>query len=129
MSNFSSLATEIIQPTFELARLSKEEDKFKNIVSEVKKIVHLVDDPKNIELITYICNLIENLIKDKYKIDKNLFFIKIYKNIFPDISEPDIQHILSIKTYLYNNNLIKKISFKTYVAFTAEKFIKQYTPN
>jgi hypothetical protein len=125
MSSSSFVITSIIQPKFTLAKLSKEEEILSIIVSLVSKIASLVDDPKFLDLLSYIANLIENFVKKKDDIDKKQLLIKIYKKVYPNISDADLQTILDNLQHLYDTGQVKKISLRKYLYHYARNFLQK----
>ena len=125
MSSSSFVIASIIQPKFTLAKLSKEEEILSIIVSLVSKISPLVDDPKFLDLLSYIANLIENFVKKKDDIDKKKLLIKIYKKVYPNISEADLQTILDNLQHLYDTGQVKKISLRKYLYHYARNFLQK----
>jgi len=125
MATTSPFITHFVQPKFTLARLTKEDEIFSLIVTLVKKIAPLVSDPNFPDLLEYIANLVENFVKDKDKINRNDLIIRIYKEIFPAITNDEIQHLLDTIQYLRNSNLIKRIPLYKKIGFYGYNFFFQ----
>jgi len=127
MASASPLVTHYIQPRFALARLTKEDEIFTLIIALVKKIAPLVTDPKLPDLLEYIANLVENFVNDRDKIPRDELIIKIYRELFPAITEADIAHLLTSVRYLRDNGLIKRIPFyKRWWYYTSNFFFHQF---
>ena len=109
MASSSPFVTYFIQPKFTLARLTKEDEIFSLIVALVKKVAPLVNDPKFMDLLEYVANLVENMVRDSDKIDRDTLIIRVYKEIFPQITDDDIQTLKNNIQYLKDNKLIHKI--------------------
>ena len=74
------------------------------LVERVKKIPNYSDLNMNVDLIVYICKLIDQILVDsKLKnIDKLKLFIEIYSQIFPETSEKELKTIKAIIEYMHN---------------------------
>lgn len=125
MSSNSPLVTHFIQPKFTLARLTKEDEIFSLIVTLVKKAASLVNDPKYPDLLLYVANLVENMVRKKDKINNNDMIINIYKEVFPSITEDEIQHLLNAIQHLRDNKLIQKIPIYKKTWYYFNKYILQ----
>jgi hypothetical protein len=128
MATSSPFVTHYIQPKFTLARLSKEDEIFSLIVTLTKKVAPLVNDPKLPDLVEYIANLVENFVRKGDKIDPNTLIIRIYREIYPTISDTDINHILVVIQHLRDNHLIKRIPiYKKVWYYASNFFLRQFT--
>lgn len=129
MASSSPFVTHYIQPTFTLARLTKEDEIYSLIVTLVKKVAPLVENPLLLDLLIYVANLVENMIKKGDKIDRNEMIIKIYKDVFPTITEEQL-HIINIHIQsLHDNKLIKKIPLYKKVWYYGSQFFNRYVLN
>lgn len=127
MATATPLVTHYIQPRFALARLTKEDEIFSLIVTLVKKIAPLVTDPKLPDLLEYVANLVENFVRDHDKIPRDELIVKIYRELFPGISEADVSHIMSSLRYLRDNRLVKRIPFyKRWWYYASNFFFHQF---
>jgi hypothetical protein len=127
MATATPLVTHYIQPRFALARLTKEDEIFSLIVTLVKKIAPLVTDPKLPDLLEYVANLVENFVNDRDKIGRDDLIVKIYRELFPDISEADVAHLMTSLRYLRDNRLVKRIPFyKRWWYYTSNFFFHQF---
>ena len=68
------------------------------------------------ELILLVCNIIENLIKqgNKNKVDKKKLVIDVFTSVF-GLSMTEIEALKITIDFLFNNRLIKRISFRKWV--------------
>lgn len=68
------------------------------------------------ELILLVCNIIENLIKqgNKNKVDKKKLVIDVFSTVF-GLSITEIEALKITIDFLFNNKLIKRISFRKWV--------------
>jgi len=120
----------LVQPKFTLQKLSTREAILNEICDVVKDTAKLVATPTNVELIDYIANLIENLVSKNDKIDKEQLLIDILKNIFPNITDDEIDHVKASLQFLINSNAIKKITnFKYLSSYSYDVFKKTFTFN
>ena len=118
---------EIVQFKNSLSKVCKVADVSKAIVEQIKeKNLNLNDLRFDLELTTYICNIIENEIAELEKDEK----IKIVQNIISQLyvlSDPDKSIIQSQIEYLVNNKKIKKIKTSKWVwKSTKNWFVKKF---
>ena len=68
------------------------------------------------ELILLVCNIIENLIKqgNKNKVDKKKLVIDVFTSVF-GLTITEIEALKITIDFLFNNRLIKRISFRKWV--------------
>jgi len=126
MSN--SAVLQIVQPKFTLSKLSNRDQILQQIVAEVKKISHLTF-PTSIELIEYICNLIENLVAKKDSINKETLMIDILKSVFPSITDEEIASAKLLVQYLLNSGAIKKIPVLKYAIHLSKQLLGSFLGN
>ena len=84
----------------------------KLLVDKVNAIPKVDTLHLNIDLIVYICQSIENIVRDsklKY-IDKFTLFTSVYLQIYPDTTEKELMTVRGIVTYLNNGRLLAPIS-------------------
>lgn len=85
-------------------------DRITNLPHEVRENRH------NMELVSLVCNMIENCgidnskKTDKLKIDKKLLLIQIYKSLYGNISPNDIETLQKNVEFLHDNGHIIKYS-------------------
>ena len=81
------------------------------LVKRIKEIPSFENLHLNIDLIVYVCQIIDQILVDsKLKnIDKFKLFQEIYINIFPDTSERELKTIKAIIEYLHGIGEIKAI--------------------
>lgn len=108
---------DLVKPKHELAKRVKIGKITQKIVSELSKLdqSELSDMRNNPELIKYVCNLVENLIKKKYKPDKKDIVLNILKRVVPNFNDNDVKHICEIIEFLHSNKQIKKIPLIKYL--------------
>lgn len=87
-----------------------------NIIKEVTEKVKTIPNyhllKNEVELLKFICNIIENMIlKNKKKIDKKDIVIKIFSLLF-SLTEPDKENLSKLIDFLHQNKLIKRLSLK-----------------
>jgi len=86
----------------------------KSIVDKIKSIPMYEQLKHDIEITEHVCNLVENtVIKNKTSrpIDKKQLVIKIMAQLFNLNSESDRKIVDQHIDYLFNNKMIRKISF------------------
>jgi len=83
------------------------------IISAVKRIADIPNVATlklNIELTSFICNIIENeIISKKNKTDKKIIFFRIIQEIFTSLTEQEKKLLGDQIEYLLENNKIKKV--------------------
>lgn len=94
------------------------------IIEHLKLIPDLETQKISIELINYICNLIEYLVKHKYKINKENLFIFTLKRVV-ELSDQDEEIIKATIKYLHENKLIKIVSKLSYILEYSKNVIKK----
>jgi predicted nucleotide-binding protein (sugar kinase/HSP70/actin superfamily) len=111
-----------------------------NLALEVKKveiknkIIERINDLKintatyrlNNELLLLVCNLVEHLVKKKYKINKKDFVVEIMNQLFVNLTPAEIQTINSNIEFLWSNKNITKLSrFYLFCCGAYEYFLKK----
>jgi hypothetical protein len=133
----------IIKPKLHLRIISRKEEITNKIVGEVVQFIDLVEND-NIELLTYVANLVENIVVKKDNIDKDELIIYIYKRLFPNLIEnklhsstssnssvkidDDIEKLKTNLKHLRDNHLIHKISYARYFCYYLGRVGKKLTP-
>lgn len=79
----------------------------------------------NNELILFVCNVIEELCKKKYQINKKEFAVEIITAIFSGLSAVDSDNIRHQIDYSHQNGLIHKVPLKNKVASFAINWFKR----
>ena len=81
------------------------------IITEIQKIPNYQELKNNLELIRFVCNMLENLItNNKENIDKKQTVIEIISQLFCSFSEDDKKAISNQVQFLFDNKFIKKVS-------------------
>ncbi len=117
MYNMSSINLSYIKPRNTLQTAAHLSDLTNAIVAKVKEIDNYLDLKHDAELLIFICNCIENAVKDKKagkKVDKKALCLDILDKIF--LLTPDDTAMLSSSIdFLCNNKLVSLIpSLKKY---------------
>lgn len=91
------------------------------ILCRIKDIPNLSDHKTNNELIVFICNLIENLVKKKYNLNKlELLLFTLKRSV--ELSPDEEQIVKASVEFLHVNKLIKKISSVSQINQYLKKF-------
>jgi len=106
----------------------KQNVKFQSVSDMIEQHLKLIPEIEtlkmSIELINYVCNLIEHLIKHKYKINKvNLLIYTLKRCVEINDEQEDI--IKQTITYLHENKLIKKVSRLCQVFVYSKELLKK----
>ena len=91
------------------SKREKKKDQIVNyVVNDVKKIPNL--NKVNLAWIQRACELIENMVKKKDKIDKWSIMVKIFNTLFAGASPTDMDVLKSHVEHMLDNKLIKKVA-------------------
>jgi hypothetical protein len=114
----------IIVPKYDLLTNIKFNKLVEFIIKEVQNIPEYTHHKNNLELIKLICNLIENKVVKKDKLDKKLIVIEGLKRVF-NLVEDEIKNLDGFIEFLHQNKKIKKLSYlKKYIVPTGKFFLK-----
>lgn len=81
------------------------------VIKEIQKIPNYQEMKNNLELIRFVCNMLENLItNNNEKIDKKQTVIDIISQLFCFFTEDDKKAIANQVQFLFDNKFIKKVS-------------------
>ncbi len=81
------------------------------VIKEIQKIPNYQEMKNNLELIRFVCNMLENLItNNNEKIDKKQTVIDIISQLFCFFTEDDKKAISNQVQFLFDNKFIKKVS-------------------
>ena len=108
-------------------RTDEKKTKIKNLIVSRAKEFELISQYKlNNEFLTLICNLVENNVKKKYKIDKKALVLEIYSILYPNITTEEQIQLVSNIAFIFDNNLISKIPLsKQIIEFVKNWFKKK----
>ena len=92
----------------------KMKKKFKDIVeliiNDVKtNIVEFEDHKLDVEMILRICNIVEYLVKKKYKVDKKQVVLHVFELLFPDITNDNLDFVSNTIDFLFQHDQIKQV--------------------
>jgi len=118
---------EIIEFKNSLSKVCKIADLTKAIVDQIKeKNLNLNDLRFDLELTTYICNVVENEISELEKDERVKIILSIINQLYV-LSDPDKSIIQSQIEYLINNKKIKKIkTSKWFWKSSKNWFVKKF---
>ena len=117
-----------LEPLVPLKNSLKQSAKFQTIsdkiVENLKVIPELDSHKHSVELVQYVCNLIELYVKGKYKINKeNLLIFTLNRLI--SLNEEDTLFIKQTIQYLLDNKLVKKATVLKKGFEFAKGFVKK----
>ena len=100
-----------IKENNKIKHLNKLSELFKGIIAKVQAMPDLNDLKLDLDVILYVCNLIENNIKqnETKSIDKKKFVVDIIQKCTP-LNPPEILILNKMIEFLHSNHLIQKIS-------------------
>jgi hypothetical protein len=94
------------------------------ILERLKVVPDLETQKLSLELISFICNLIEYYAKHKYKINKEGLFLFTIKRVV-SLSEEEEKLIKDGISYLHTNKLIKSVSKLSYISHYLKNKLKK----
>ena len=97
------------------------------IIERIKELnINTATYRLNNEFLLLVCNLVEHLVKKKYKINKKEFVVEIMNQLFVGLTPAELQTINSNIEFLWCNKNIKKLSsFYLFCCGVYEYFIKK----
>lgn len=112
-----------------LKRIEKQHEIKRAVVARIKDNID-VDSLKNSgqiekELILFVCQVIEELVKKKYQMNKKEFCVEILMAIFGGLSAIDVESIKQEIEFAHQNGLIKKIPVEQKLRSFAWNWIKR----
>ena len=104
-----------INPQNKLKKTIKEETIIKKIIEKVGSIPKYNEYKYDLEMITMMTILVEELVnnkgkKDNQKINKKQLLMEAYKQLFNGVNSQDLTTLDNHIEYLYNNGKIVKVS-------------------
>jgi hypothetical protein len=125
---------DFITPKNSLARDKLIHGIVERVVEKVKKELNLNPaDKNNMELLLMVATIIENFVsnkgkKDKKKINKLALLHEIYRRLFPQLTQPELDAIAVNVEMLLDRKMIKTYSFakriwKNFVAWIEKKVL------
>ena len=99
-------------------------DRLKNKLSSIPNIT--LQGKFSMELILYVCNIIENeiLSNKKHKINKLEILKKVFQSLFP-FTPDEIKMLEQCVQFLHDNKKIKKLSCLTYTTRSVSNWISK----
>jgi len=106
-----------------LEKFVKENDLVSKLLAKFQNMNNIYTLKFDVEILSYISNVVENELVDHDKDEKKAFVLKVMKLIFTTITAPEELIIVGQINYLVNNKRIKKISTKKYLYKTVGSWI------
>ena len=99
----------------------KMKKKFKDIVeliiNDVKTNIPEFEEHKlDCEMILRICNIVEYLVKKKYKVDKKQVVLHVFELLFPDITNDNLDFVSNTIDFLFQHDQIKQVKMISKIA-------------
>ena len=104
-----------IELSHTLEKFVKENDLVSKLLAKFQNMNNIYTLKFDIEILSYISNVIENELVDHDADEKKVIIMKIMKLIFTTITAPEELIIVGQINYLVNNKRIKKVSTKKYL--------------
>jgi hypothetical protein len=87
------------------------------IINDVKKNIPEFEEHKlDCEMILRICNIVEYLVKKKYKVDKKQVVLHVFELLFSDITNDDLEFVSNTIDFLFQHDQIKQVKMISKVA-------------
>ena len=90
-----------------LQKVDIEKQLITTLENKIRSLPNFLELKLNPEIVLFACNLIENICKKKYKIDKKTLCINVLSAIF-NFTEPDKKSCGEIIEFLHSTTQIKK---------------------
>ena len=74
-------------------------------------------------MILRICNIVQYLVKTKYKVDKKQVVLHVFEVLFSDITNDGLQFVSNTIDFLYDHNQIQNVKMISKVALGCGDFI------
>lgn len=104
----------------------KKDVKIKQMLDFINKDIN--KNPKrtksDINIVLRVCNLVENIVDKKDKIDKLDIVIEAFKLIFASMTPQEIESLKNTVQFLLDSNLVKKINSRKRVYNYCSKVIQ-----
>jgi hypothetical protein len=114
----------LVKPKYDLLVNIKFNKLVEFIIKEVQNIPEYTKHKNNLELIKLICNMVENKVVKKDKVNKKEVVIEGLRRVF-NLVEDELKNLESFIDFLHVNKKIKKLSLlKKYVIPISKIFLK-----
>ena len=124
----TTLNTEFTLPDIFLKNNLDKHNIYYNLIQAISNKIILIPEfhrlRTEIELIKLICNIVENSVVKSQLIDKKQLVIDIFQRVF-NLSPVELELIKNGIEFIFNNKLIKKISYKKYIKSSGYIFLKK----
>lgn len=124
----TTLNTEFTLPDIFLKNNLDKHNIYYNLIQAISNKIILIPEFQRlrteIELIKLICNIVENSVVKSQLIDKKQLVIDIFQRVF-NLSPVELELIKNGIEFIFNNKLIKKISYKKYIKSSGYIFLKK----
>lgn len=77
------------------------------------------------ELVLFVCNAVENLVKKKYKIDKKQFVVEIIDDLFHGLNQVEKDNVANVCQFLFDNALIQIVPVTEKITYFTVNWIKR----
>lgn len=99
----------------------KKEEVVKILIKELNKIS--TRSKTDLSCIRRCCQLIENLVKKKYKLDKFMILVEALTGVFGVLAAPEIEQIRKMVQDIIDDKLVAKIPmYKEFVSYAKKVF-------
>lgn len=107
-----------------LQRVDIEKQLIQTLENRIRSLPNFIELRLNPEIVLFACNLIENIVKRKYKIDKKQLCITVLAQIF-NFTEIDKKNAGEIIEFLHSTSQIKKATLWKKVKIILKKKLSQ----
>lgn len=119
----------LVKPKRELAKRRKSTKVMNKVIELLQKdfsSTDISDMKNNPELLKYVCNEVENLVKKKYKIDKKKLVLEIINRVVTNLNDNDRKSMSDNIEFLHANGDIKKVKWLKYLAHVGLYVLKKF---
>ena len=108
-----------------LQKVDIEKQLIATLENRIRSLPNFQELKLNPELVLYACNLIENIVKRKYKIDKKNLCVNVLTSIFA-FTDADKKSCGEIVEFLHSTGQIKKATFWKKVKIVLKKKVSYF---
>lgn len=108
-----------------LQRVDIEKQLIATLEQKIRSLPDFSSLKLNPEIVLFACNLIENIVKKKYKINKKELCINVLTTIF-NFTEPDKKSCGEIIEFLHSTSQIKKATLWKKIKIVIKKKLKHF---
>ena len=94
-------------------------------IQQIPKFQELNNPNVHTEIILFVCNIIENCVRKKDRINKKEIVLDVFKEIKFIKKDDDVTHVTNIIEFLHSNHRIKKLKYYRKIYLLSIDWIKR----